>query len=337
MTLLMNQRPEQHASRDSPLRKHYGFEEIIRPKDAALFDENDNYYDTFRDNLGLKNTVLSSGATKLLRRYVAVVHINACWYNTKVQSQTAWQFGFFIASVVLLLVTPITIYCLPPLLETKWNVKLSTEGEVTGLLSTLLAGFYGAHRAISSWFSQRKLIAPYWKARSELMDEIYTLETKWRPETKTCACGSLSNGFRDAILASLVKAREVVEKERETFFENYSVSVPEIDIEKQLVARADEASRTVLAFTSRSTTRRRKQTETIEGLLADQRGLATARTELEQAISEKTEDLNKYTAGSDEYKQRNAKLGEMRDTLERIIDAQSKNTIDLAKARARLG
>ena len=322
------------------LRKHYGFEEIIRPEEAALFDENDNYYNIFRDNLRLNVVCLDPDATKLLRRYVAAVHINACWYNRKVKSQVFWRGVFFVASVVLLLATPIAVYCLPELLS-KWLNNSSTDNqEAAALLSTSLAGFYGAHRAVSAWFSQTKLIAPYWKARSELMNEIYTLETQWRAEPKTTSssssssCLSLCDAFRDAIVASLSKAREIVETERDTFFNNYSP--PDVNIAKELVASAKEASAIVASFTSPSVTKRRKQAEAIEELLSDQHGIATGRAELEKAKSEMTKVLEEYPDESEERTQRIASLKEVTDALDKIIDAQAKNRIDLAKARARI-
>ena len=150
-------------------RTVYGFEHVCGATSGAPSDVGDKLYATFLLNLALDPARLDAGARALLRRYVANVHINCRWYNRGVLREKALQWVAFIVSVALLVAVPIGV-----------NVqKLGLAGDPTALATTGLAVLVALHRALSGWIRRRRHIGPLWKARADLLDEIYTLETGW--------------------------------------------------------------------------------------------------------------------------------------------------------------
>ena len=305
-------------------RKLYTFECTSR---SAITDGGDKHYKIFRGNLDLANYKLTNDATMLLRQYVATVHVNAEWYDHKVSFMRCLRGAFCAGSVILLLVTPIVVFCLS-------RVLTEPSGEMPTLLTASLAGFYGAHRSVAAWFNQRKLIGPYWKARSKLLKEIYTLEMEWRERPKTQSNGALHalrDDFGDAVRESLGTARMAMEAERDAFFANYST--PDIDF-AQLSSSA--ASGTVAAFWSPGVTQERRRADKIADLVAEETALAGARDILEGEISALTNKRDRAANEDTETRKRLERvIGEREKGLEDIVRAQRTKQIDLATARAR--
>lgn len=253
-------------------RTRYRFEHALpmwRP-----YGKPEGFYKEFLGNLHLGSSTLGPGATALLERYVANVHVNCSWYNHNVRSEKLLQALFFLLSVALLVLVPLVVYFSPSILD--WigtqvfraDLQLADEftvGELTARLTTLLAGFFAAHRTISAWLNQRKLIAPFWKARSDLLNEIYTLETEWGPKEATEKVGSdnsLVAAFKQAIEASLESARSIVQNERAQYYTNYTF--PDVNLPVSLSEAGTAASALVTMFESPSVKQQRESAKARE-------------------------------------------------------------------------
>ena len=327
-------------------RRAYGFEGVFFVGEAAPFDDGDGYYDRFLENLGLSVGLPEDCA--LLRRYVAAVHVNTQWYNNRLSAERRLQKVFFALSVASLLLVPVFIYLAPALFERiASQLSLSTSGdggnEIAAQLTASLAGFYAAHRAVSGWLNQRKLIAPYWKARADLMDEIYALETEWQPRTtKKNAQGTLSLDFKIAIGASLLRARQIVREERDTFFTNYTF--PDVNLSNALGTAASQAMSTVSSFESPSE-KRRRELETalidrrevlrtkLDRLLTEQAGLAEKRRAIDDDLDILNTRRKEPNVGSDERSLLDAEASLLDTELLETMAAQRINRVELAEVK----
>ena len=189
------------------VRESYGFEKAVLAERAALFDEGNRYYNTFLKNLNLRDRDLSKSARRQLRGYVAAVHINTDWYNRRIKGEIARQIVFLAISFALLILVPLFVY----------RMGFHT-GAIGGQVATTLAGLYAVHRAAYGWMKRRSLVAPYWRARSNLMNEIYGIETEWLLRKKIDDDGDLKSEFLDAVKTSITRSRAFVLEADERFF-----------------------------------------------------------------------------------------------------------------------
>ena len=251
----------------------YGFEGFFEVPKTEKGENNHNqkvsgFYRKFLKNLRLDEEKLNENAKALLKRYVANVHVNCSWYDRKVRSEKAIQIAYFVVSVALLILIPLIIYFSPSLLD--WigkqigSTRYTAYADNTARLTTLLAGFFAVYRAIFAWLNQRKLIGPYWKARSDLLNETYTLETKWglKEESKKLKEKELTKEFNQAIEASLKAARDIVQTEREQFYTNYTF--PEVKLGDSLSDASTTAGNLIKVFESAHTKRQRELAKTRE-------------------------------------------------------------------------
>ena len=249
--------------------KRYGFEEIISLFPLLrVYGRADRYYTKFVANLGLSDgsVQLHEDAVALLERYVANVHVNCSWYNRQLFSEKVLQWFFFVLSVALLLLVPLIIYFSPSIFAAIGSeypalgaVGPGDPAELTARLTTLLAGFFAAHRTISAWLNQRMLIGPFWKARSELLNEVYTLETEWGPKKeldKVDGNNLLVGEFKQAIEASLKTARAAVQTERTQFYASYTF--PDVNLSESLSNAGTAAGALVTMFESSGVKKKRE-------------------------------------------------------------------------------
>lgn len=302
-------------------RTRYGFETVLTRTKNKPYGDDDDFYKRFCRNLklnceGTEPPVLGEGDKALLNRYVANVHVNCSWYNGKVRQEKLYQTLFFFISISLLVFVPILIYFSPYLFKMGAKAlfpgaKFASESqdETSARLATLLAGFFAAHRALAAWLNQRKLIGPYWKGRSDLLNEIYTLETTWGPKTETEKVVNeegrdrrMTEKFQEAIETSLETARAAIQAERTQFYENYTF--PDIKLSESLSTASAKAASLVTSFESAS--------------VKKQRELAKARAAHAKKYDELKADVNGITA---KLEQLGVDLKEKKDDLSRASDS----------------
>ena len=300
-------------------RTPYGFEHIFALNSAADFDKDDHLYKRFLRNLVLEEDDLGEPARARLKRYIANVHISARWYNRKVRHEKFMQTFLFIVSVSLLIIVPTMIYFAPEFLSwirgivpfvTSDDTTNSGEfAETSARLTTFLAGFYAAHRAVSGWANQRKLIGPYWQARSSLLEETYALETKWGnlEKDRKVSDKDLTDEFSTAIGESLTRARTAIQSERAQFFSNYTF--PDVNIADSLKSAATAATGTISAFESPQAklqkvfaAARDERIKKIQNLKSEIAGLSAVLQELEAELASKKAERDQAAIGSDEKK-----------------------------------
>ena len=252
-------------------RKTYGFEHALRAPWGAPADHKDRLYETFLTNLDLEREQLTPKDSGLLKSYVANVHINCRWFNRQVLREKLLQRLFFITGLVLLVLLPV-LASDPALLFKALNLSPPSAkgGDTTATLTTALAILIALYRAVSSWLQQRKIIGPFWKARADLLDEIYSLETQWRHRIKLGKANSQSSltpDFVSAIESSFNHARQLTKSAEQTFFDNYSL--PSVDAPGLLAIGRTTVTDLLTQFELPSVRLRRAQYKAVQELSAD--------------------------------------------------------------------
>lgn len=246
----------------------YGFE--FAWDDAFAKGTKNEYLEIFKRNLGLtrdtiikhyaNNLTLTDRTERILLRYVASVHINLEWYNGAVRKQKFMQTGYLLLSIALLTIIPILIYKVPEALEgtvTMFGFEKGnfSEIDIPVLTTIVLSGLFSIHKVITSLIQQRNRIAPVWRARMDLLDILYELETRWGgqdidakvirlPGHKLALSESLIQQFGEDIL----DARQIIRTEKDEFFANYTV--PQISLSDTLNDSASAATKLMPTYKS---------------------------------------------------------------------------------------
>ncbi len=324
------------ATMTPPTRRAYGFEHIIRFHCHALHDKKCRYYNTFIANLNLEAPA-NLADEALLHEYVASVHVNACWYNRKVRSEKFLQAVFFAISMALLGLVPILVYSAPKLFDAEPSAAVTLGARIP----ILLAGFYAVHRSMSSWITQRKFISPYWNARSQLVNEIYTIETDWRsrdkqsqPSAPNAGAGPFLNEFTDALKRSIGEARKIVQEERTTFFQNYTF--PDIDLSGVLSTAATNAAATIASFESPIVKKRRERQAQVDELQSDAEALAIKSAQLATNKENAETELQAATAGSPAHIALKAEVKRLAEALGLTQAEHKLASANLLEAEAKL-
>ena len=286
-------------------RQRYGFENVGfelsgQDREEVAQDQDNKFFNTFISNLDLGDPPPSVPATRLLKRFVAVNHVGAKWYSDQLKIEIDKQNRFFWTSVVLLVAIPLIILVLPKTLSDEMS-----PSAIGAQVTAFLTGLIGLHRSISQWLSQRKLIEPYWRARSDLLDIIYTTETDWggRDRSKktyvdsaeATAAGKVVGDLKPEILEALMKGvedgRKIVRTQMDAYFKNYSL--PTIDLVKELKQNAADAGKLyelfrppeIVAAEARAAAAAKKEAE-IDGLEGDLAGIRAVLAELDKEENE---------------------------------------------------
>ena len=315
-----------------PTRQAYGFEHILYFRRNALHDKNLKYYQTFTGNLGLDEPSLPDEDKALLHEYVAAVHINARWYNRRVRAEKLLQTVFLIITIALLSLLPIGIYFTPTLI----GAEPSNAVNIGARLPVLLAGFYAVHRAMSTWLAQRKLISPYWSARSKLVNEIYTIESDWRSRPKQDQQQrTLVDGFRSAISRGIQEARKIVQEERTNFFTNYTL--PDINLPGLLGTAATNAASTIASFESAAVKKLRECQIQVYDRRLDLHAHEVKRRKLQDEKKDAEIRRDAKAPNSRAYTALDAQVNTLAESLSAAEAEEKVAAADLAEADARLG
>ena len=251
-------------------RTAYGFEYVRLHRTQLNKATNDQYFVSAVPTPRSDRAGLKPPALRLLRRFASVAHQNAEWYNWRVTRERWIQALYFLISIALMFAVPILIFKAPdffgnaptvdqtgkpdaPFPENSKTFK--SAADIAGMVTAVLTGLLAVHRSISGWLGQRKLIGPYWQARSKLLDQIYTLETQWGGfdiKKKVQADGALTPEFRAAVISGIRTSRGIVREENDKFFENYQFR--DVDIAAGIKAQMGTAKELAKAFESPSLT-----------------------------------------------------------------------------------
>ncbi|WP_428265569.1 hypothetical protein [Haliangium sp.] len=163
----------------------------------------------------------TSGETvdQLLTRYVVHVHLNISWYAERLAREKRWRQLYIACSVLLLLIIPALVWLLA-------HTSSGDSASVTAQISALITGVLGIHKAMAGWLDKRQLFGHFWRASAELKELLYSLEEEWKG--RAVADGALRREFRDALRADIEKARQILHKERQGFYDLYQY--PSFDI-----------------------------------------------------------------------------------------------------------
>lgn len=202
-----------------PLEKYhfdgFGFKLFLeRILDKGPTEE--QYLLKFIRNLGLDEKAHTDH--HLLRRFVAVNHVNAAWYARGVEKERLLRWFYIVISIALVAGLPIILAYLPKI----GNNPLTPE-VVIAQLTGAVTGLIALQNVLGSVFGQRQLIGQFWKARTELAEQIYDLETKWRLRPgRALDNGGLNHELEKELEAGIESGRQIVAEETQRFFDAYA-------------------------------------------------------------------------------------------------------------------
>jgi hypothetical protein len=153
-----------------------------------------------------------------LRDFVVHHHANILWYDRNIKSEERRRALYFWTNIGLLIAIPIgvlglTYYAngLGTDLKPRWD-----SGLTSSTITAVLAGLFGAQRALTAWLDKRQLAALYNKTRAKLKSAVYTFEQAWRHETVNDV-NFVAFGL--ALEAATDAARATVEDEQDAHYE----------------------------------------------------------------------------------------------------------------------
>jgi hypothetical protein len=215
----------------------YDFEKIrankfsYRPKKKASI-----YFEKFTDRLSLTEAECCKYKPEL-SNYILEYHLNIFWYNEKLKIEKQRRILFTILSFVLLIAIPFIPLCISFLDKNIANTQVLSS--IPSQITAILTGLLGVQKALSSWLDKRKLVGHFWKASADLKEALYSFENKWKEKDVS----ELADSFVEDIESGIQAARTIIRKERETFFQMYSL--PSVDVMGQLKTAGDSAKNIV--------------------------------------------------------------------------------------------
>jgi hypothetical protein len=174
-----------------------------------------------------------SGLEEKLTEFVIQCQRNILWYMNKVKAETDVRRRFFWFTVGLVVAIPIVSVLLSTL-----GGKNGDSSVVTAQFTALLAGVIGVHRAMVSYLESRIGRALFWQASSDLKQQLYALEGKWRGKVKQGM-----HDFETDLKVATTKCREILEAEQKAFFAKEAY--PSIDLAGTLKSALGDAATTV--------------------------------------------------------------------------------------------
>ncbi|ACY19194.1 hypothetical protein [Haliangium ochraceum] len=195
----------------------------------------------FRKRLGLPEKT-SVEVDEALLLFIVEVHLNIAWYADRLRREDRMRRFYTIVSAVLFMAVPALVWFLSGGFdvfasddggEALASSAHSTAAEITAVITGLLA----VHRALSAWLDKRQIHGHFWRASADLKELLYSFEESWSGRAALAAAstedglaaatapltaeGELSTEFHEALAGEIARARQIVRKEREGFYELY--------------------------------------------------------------------------------------------------------------------
>ena len=188
---------------------------------------------------------------------------------------------------------------------------------------------------MSTWLAQRKLISPYWSARSKLVNEIYSIESDWRSRPKQNQQGALVDGFRSAIRGGIQEARKIVQEERTDFFTNYTFL--DVNLPGLLGTAATNAASTIASFESAAVKKLRERQTQVHDRRSDLHAQEVKRRKLQEQKEDAERRRDVQAPDSAAYTALDAEVKKLAESLGGAEAEERIATANLAEAEARLG
>ncbi|MCI5208752.1 MAG: hypothetical protein D3910_08150 [Candidatus Electrothrix sp. ATG2] len=173
-----------------------------------------------KKNLALKKEDESLDSELLL--LVTHFHNNISWYRTRITRDQKRQKRFFVFSLVLLLMIPITVFGLTQVGTSSHSVNEASR--IAAQLTAVFTGLIAFHNILREWFVGQNGITSFHEASSNLQSRLYTFEDDWKTLTP-----EQYEDFKNAIKEEVTYARGIVAKEQKLYFQRMA-NFPVIDL-----------------------------------------------------------------------------------------------------------
>ncbi len=208
-------------------RRRFGQYTGLRSRDRAAQE-----LPKFARRLGFSKAVPWTAYENRLLDLVENLHLNIEWYENKIRKELVLYWFYVGASLLLLLVLPLVLLWL--------NADQSHPAAST---AAAVAGLIAFHRGLSSWLSQRRVLARRAKASSALKELLYSFEHRW---DRTFFDSWTADAFERDIQDCIDKARAIVRAETETYYAE--LTYPGFDVGSLLGEAGKQAKDLVATF-----------------------------------------------------------------------------------------
>lgn len=276
----------------------YPFEEAsshsVRQRERAI-----ELLPIFRARLGMPpDTPEAAHAPRaldeLLQRYIIEVQLNIEWYAARLQRERRLRRVYVMLSSVLFVVIPLLIWLLSSGFDPRTaapqesGAAHSTAAEITAVITGILA----VHQALAAWLDKRHMVGHFWRASADLKELLYSFEGTWRAGVYADPGEGAGEGeskgiapaFLEALSADIGRARQIVRKEREGFYELYNT--PAFDVVQRLSAAFSQAQGLTKQFSAPGLSERAQRDQEEQTLRRRQLALSAEREGLQHLIAE---------------------------------------------------
>lgn len=301
--------------------ENYCFEGKARRDSQRTREASENALNVFAGRLQLGQPNLFNTTEKeLLLDYMIHCTLNIDWYENRIKKEKRLRFFFTAITLFLLALIPIILFFVS--IKIKANVEA-----VTAQVTTALTGFLAVHKALSSWLEKRKVMGLFWSASSELKENLYSIESKWKGKAREK--GRLKEEFMTDIQQGVALASAVVKKEQKEFFEtNYALpSTDFAQLVKDSSAAAKDMSKILIPTSMQEKGEKEKQVaikdQTIKKIESNIEQVQELIAKYKTVLSESTDSTEKASA-SERLKSLSNKLTTLEDQL---MDARAERSI----------
>lgn len=295
---------------DAWRRRPYSFES---PGSAHSVRKGEDAWEdllVFAGRLRIDELALEQHADEL-SRYVVDVHLNIAWYVRRLRREKLlWALASGL-NLALLFALPLLILLLSKMAG-RWGDATMTSAQLTAVLT----GLFAVHKSVGAWLDRRKRIGHFWKAGAELKELLYSFEEQWKG--KAAQGGELTAELLEALDEDVARARALVRKERDAFYELYHL--PSMDILTRL-QESFKATRTLLDQ-HRVPGSHERQARAVEREAAREAALRRQRRHdaelagLERRVAELRADLRE--ASEAERARTESAIADLRDDIEKV-------------------
>ncbi len=301
--------------------ENYCFEGKARKDSQRTREASENALNVFAGRLQLgQPNQFNSTEKELLLDYMIHCALNIDWYENRIKKEKRLRFLFTAITLFLLALLPIILFFV--------SAKIKANAEVvTAQITTALTGFLAVHKALSSWLEKRKVMGLFWSASSELKENLYSIESKWKGKAREK--GRLKEEFMADIQQGVTLATAVVKKEQKEFFEtNYALpSTDFAQLVKDSSAAAKDMSKILIPTSLQEKGEKEKQVsikdQAIKKIESSIEQVKELMVKCKTVISDSTDSTEKATA-SERLKSLTTKLASLEDQL---VDARAERSI----------
>ena len=287
--------------------------------------EVDHDLTVFVTRLGLEQGKEPDAVDKiLLKRYVQTNHRAADWYGKVRDKKRKSRENYAWGRIILLALIPLSVLGLTFFMEGQAAVTQAT---------ILLTGLIAAFRASSEWMENTYAASNFAKAASELKESIYAFEGQWNGKAFNGA--KLKEEAQNALLEGITKAREIVRKQRESYFTDSAP--PSVDIMTTLDTAKATATKLIANFQSPHVAEALKNEENDKAKLVAREQYMAEITKLTALMKGRDELITQKEKELSPLKDDDPRKGAVETFIKTLRKAQEEAEISLLTKTSELG